>query len=236
MTCADLIKASLKRINAIQANETPSAEDQSDAFLRLNDLVDAWQTERLTIFTVTRTTFTITSGTQNYAVGGARPTFLDHVNYIQDTTATVPVELPLPLLTDDQYAAWPNKTLTSVYPYVSYYNPTYPTGTLTLLPTPTGTTLQGVIYAPNAVQQFATTADVISMPPGYQRALRDNLAVELWTEFRENVPIDPTLVQSARESKADMKRLNTRMLDIVLNQSLMGYGRYDLNSDVVFVR
>jgi len=235
MTVADLIKAALKRINVIQSNESPSAEDQSDAFLRLNDLVDAWQTERLTIFTVTRTTWTIVSGTRDYAIGGARPTFVDRVTYL-DTTATVPNETPLSLLTDEQWAVWPQKTLTSSTPYVAYYNPTFPTGTLSLLPTPTSATLQGVLYAPNPVQQFATTADVISMPPGYQRALRDNLAVELWPEFRENVPIDPMLVQSARESKAEMKRLNSRTIDIVPNMSLLRRSWYDINSDVILVR
>src|SRR6266550_5750010 len=135
MTVADLIEAALKRISAIQANETPSAEDQADAFLRLNDLVDAWQTERLTIFTVTRTTFTITSGTRDYAIGGARPTFIDSVSYI-DTSATTPTETPpLGLLTDEQFAAWPQKTATSSAPIAAYYNPTFPTGTLSLLPT-----------------------------------------------------------------------------------------------------
>ena len=234
MTVADLITAALKRISAVQENETPSAESQADAFSRLNDLIDAWATERLTIFTVTRTTFTITSGTRDYAIGGARPTFIDHVSYI-DTSAATPTEIALGLLTDDQFAAWPQKTATSNAPIVAYYNPTFPTGTLSLLYTPTSSTLQGVLYAPNPVQQFAATSDPISMPPGYKRALRDNLAVELWPEFRENVPIDPMLVQSARESKAQMKRLNDRILYIVPNSSLIGHERYDLNSDAILV-
>src|SRR2546425_1105764 len=130
ITVADLITAAFRRINVVQPGEVPTAEDQADAFLRLNDLMDQWQAERLQIFTVTRTTWAMVSGTRDYAVGGARPVFIDHVNY-QDTSLSPVLERPLVSLTDDAWAAVPLKTLTSPLPGYYYYNPTFPTGTIT---------------------------------------------------------------------------------------------------------
>src|SRR5258705_358134 len=91
-TVRRLITAALKRINVIQENETPGAEMMADSFERFNDLVDSiCSNERLLIYSITRTTWTIVSGTQTYTVGPSgtvnitRPQYIDHINY-QDTS------------------------------------------------------------------------------------------------------------------------------------------------------
>lgn len=228
MTTADLITAALQRILVLEAGSVPNADDINVGLLRLNDLIDSWATERLTIYAITRSTWTIASGTADYTVGtGAtvnvsrpiRPEELT-VKY-RDTSLTNPIEIGLSNLTADAYAAIPIKTLTSVYPTCFYYNPTYGStgfGTLTLWMIPTSASLQGVIYGPTPVSQLGLN-DTISLPPGYQRFLRENLALELCPDF--NVQPSPVMMQMAAESKANIKRANERFSDMSVDAALI---------------
>ena len=243
ITVADLITAAMRRINALQENEQPTAAALEDGFQRLNDLMESWQTERLTIPYILRTTWTISStkGTlaSPYTVGSggdidvARPTFIDDIRY-QDTSLSPTYEYPLVSLTDKEWQAIPQKNLTSPLPVYAYYNPTYANylGSLYLWMVPTSATLQGVLYAPAQVAGFGSTATTIILPPGYQRFMRDNLAVELQPEFLQNVPIDPSLRASAIESKANIKRRNTRSNDMLT--PTFSRGIYSINADVNF--
>lgn len=227
MTTADLLTAALKRIGKLAAGQTMPPEDQADALLRLNALVDGLNTERLAAYVIARTIWTIVSGTQTYTVGtGATvnvarpPSSTDLTINIQDTSISPTLEIPLTLLTDDAYEAIPQKAQTGTYPTDAYYRPTFGStgfGTIFLWPSPTSATLQGVLYAPTAVAEFALT-DTLSLPPGYRRFLETNLALELAPEY--DVVPSPELVRQAVESKADMKRANSRVQDLPVDNAV----------------
>lgn len=240
-TCTDLIAAALKRIGVLQAGEAASGEDTADAFLRLNDLVDSFAAERLVIYTVARTVWTITSGTSTYTVGTggtvntARPVFVDAIKYVETSTSP-DLELELDNLTDEAYRNIPQKGLTAVYPTAAYYNPTYAGGfaTLTLWPGPTSTTLQGVLYAPQAISEFALPSTAISLPPGYKLMLRENLAVALWPEWFTGEPVPPALQREADRTKKLIKTANVHLVDLSSDPGALiqssGYG-YSILSD-----
>jgi len=234
MTTRDLIAASLKRIGVLDAAEAPSPADQADALLRLNDLIDGWATERLTIYTQTRTTWNLVASQASYTVGIggdvniARPVFIENLRF-QDTTQTPALEMYLAPLTDDAYAAIPQKGLTATYPTSYYYNPTYPFGTVTFWMIPNVSYLQGVIYAATAVTELGLN-DTIALPPGYRRFLRDSLAVEIAPEF--DVQPSQTLVMAAMEAKANIKRANIRLRDLHVDPILRPrQTAYDIYSD-----
>lgn len=234
MTTRDLINASLKRIGVLDASETATPSDMADGLQRLNDLIDGWATERLTIYKSTRTTWSLVANQADYTVGPggdcniARPVFVDDLNFI-DTSQTPALEMNLSALTVDAWANIPQKTLTSTYPTSYYYNPTFPTATVTFWMIPTSSTLQGVIYVPTAVTEL-TLNDTISLPPGYRRFLRDNLAVEFAPEF--DVQPAPALLMAASESKANIKRANIRFYDLYVDPAVRPrQGRYNIYSD-----
>ena len=234
MTTRDLIAAALKRLGVLDAAETPTPADQADCLLRLNDLIDGWATERLTIYTTTRTTWALVANQANYTIGPggdvniARPIFISDLNFI-DTTQTPPLEMSLSPLTVDAFAAIPQKGLTSKYPSCYYYNPTFPLATLTFWMIPTSSALQGVLYAPTAVTELGLN-DTIVLPPGYRRFLRDSLAVEVAPEF-DVQPAD-ALMMSAMEAKANIKRANIQLTDLVMDPAVRPrVGRYNIYSD-----
>lgn len=219
-TIGDTITAALQDLGIYEAGATPAAEDSALALARVNEWIDGLANQDLTIYTIARTLWTLTSAA-SYTVGtGAdvdvvRPVSPQAITNIgfQDTSVSPTLERMLgPCLTEDAYAAIPQKALTSVYPQFFYYNPTMPTGTLIPYPLPTSSTLQGVLYTQTALTQFAALTTTLTLPPGYARFFRTNLTIEIAGAFQASP--SPALVQAAMESMRDIKRTNTRRLDM----------------------
>ena len=230
----DIVTAALRELGVKAAGEVVTADEADSGLEELNRLVDQWAGERLLIYRVTRTTWTI-SATQNYTVGTGgtvnvvRPVYLDHVNLI-DTSTDPDQETPLTPLTDDGWAAITQKAATSTQPTNWYYNPTFPLGTLSLWPIPSSATLQGALYAPQQTSEFTSLDEVISLPPGYRRMLVKNLARDLAPSYGR--PVHPELKEEAIESKATVKRNNYRPSDLSFDAAVLGgNGGYDIMTD-----
>lgn len=231
MTIGDAITGALQELGVVAAGEVPAADDSQLALDRVNDWLDALQTESLALYGRTRTVWTLTSGVSTYSVGSgqtvdvARPTGPEAIlNIGYQNTAWSPVTeysngRPL---SEDAYAAIRQKAFQSTYPTAWYYDPTYPAGTLTCWPVPTSSTLQGVLYTATPLAQFTSLTDEVALPPGYRRFLRTNLAVELAPAFQ--VQPSPVLVELAVSTKAAIKRANTRVQDLSL-QDVRALGR-----------
>lgn len=208
----DAVAAALRELAVLQEGETPTAQQGIDGLETLNWLVDDWAANSLQIYTVTRTTATITPSQASYTVGTggnismARPMFVDHVNF-QDLSTSPDTEHQLNLLTDDLYSVIVQKALTSTLPRAAYFNPTYPLATLTPWPIPTQSQLQWVIYAGTAVTEFAALSDAIALPPGYRRMIVTNLAMEMAASY--SVEPSASLVRRAMGSMGSVKRSNS---------------------------
>lgn len=237
-TIGDTITAALQDLGIVEAGESPASDDSALALARVNEWIDGLANEGLTIYTRLRTTWTIT-GAASYTVGSGatinvvRPVSPEAIKAIgyQDTSVSPTLERLLPLLTEDAYAAIPQKALTGVYPQAFYYNPTLTTGTLTQYPLPTSATLQGVMYTETALAEFAALTTTFTLPPGYKRFFRSNLTVEMASAFQMAPP--PALMQIALDSMATIKRTNTRRLDMRYPRGAYVQrpgGRYDITS------
>lgn len=217
-TAGAIVESALKKIGALAAGETMSAEDGQDGLDAFNSLIDQDAAQRLYIYTVTRTTWTIVSGTSTYTVGTggtvniARPVYVEDVR-VQDTAPSPDLELPLVSLTDDMFQGIPQKEQISTLPTSYYYNPTYPLGTLRFWPVPTSSTLQGVIYAATAVTEFPALTTAISLPPGYRQMYIDRLAADLAPDFGR-ADLLPYLKSEADESLSIVKAANHRLTDL----------------------
>lgn len=227
ITVSKIFELALKRVNVIPAGQSMDAFDGNDAMFYANNWIDSLAIQNLTIPFVLRTTFPIVSGQQTYMVGYGgdinipRPTFIQHVNYI-DGSLTPPIEREMEYLTDDAWAAIPIKTQTNPLPTFYYWNPTYAggLGSLSFWLVPTSSVLTGVLYAPSPVAQFVNLNDALVLPPGWQWFIQENLAVFFAGIFRENLPVDPNLVKSASDALASIKRSNTRLLEMSIDPAL----------------
>lgn len=208
MTGRDLVTASLRLLGVVAPGESMAASEATEGLASLNRLISSWSNESLMIYArVRETPFTLTPGTATVTMGAAgnltnRPQAIESAT-IQD--AATGIETPVNLLTQAEYAAIVLKTQTSTYPTDLYDDGGYPLRTLTLYPVPSAAH-KLVVYTARILTAVATLDTDISLPPGYERALTFNLAVEMSPEYGKPVP--DVVMMTATESKALIKRMN----------------------------
>ena len=208
-SAADLINGSLRLIGQLAEGEVPSNETSQDALAAMNQMLDSWSTERLAVYSTQDQVFTWPAVTISRTLGptgdfvGTRPVLLDDATYFRD--ASTNVSYGLRMINQQQYNGIAVKTVRSTYPQVMWVNMTHPDIELYVYPVPTRD-LEFHFVSVEPLSQPATLTTDLSFPPGYLRAFRYNLAMELAPEFG----IEPsTQVQRiAMASKRNLKRIN----------------------------
>jgi hypothetical protein len=189
-------------------NALPEA-DYQDNLRALNQMIDSWNTERLMIYNTIDQVFTWPAGQITQHLGpsgefiGVRPIALDDSTYYRDPTNNV--SFGIKFINQQQYDGIAVKTVTSTYPQVMWINMEYPDISMTIYPKPTRD-LEWHFISVQEIDQPATLLTDIALPPGYLRAFRYNLALELAPEF--NMEPSAQVKRIAMTSKRDLKRQN----------------------------
>lgn len=208
-SAGDQINGALRLIGMLAEGEAPSAETSQDALLAMNQMIDSWNTERLSVFATQDQVFMWQAGLLTQTIGptgsfvGNRPVLFDDSTYYRDPGTNV--SFGIKFINQQQYNGIAVKTVTSTYPQVCWVNMEYPNATMTVYPRPTRD-LEWHIVSVTELTQPATLATQLSFPPGYMRAFRYNLACEIAAEF--GVEPSATVSRIAMSSKRNLKRIN----------------------------
>jgi len=117
------------------------------------------------------------------------------------------VDIPIKLLTMEQYAAASVKNTPSTFPFGLYDNGNYPVRTITVFPVPTNSVpLRLWLRMPLIDASYENLDLPVDYPPGYERAFRYNLAIELAPEYGKTVT--PEVLRIAQEAKDQLKQQN----------------------------
>jgi hypothetical protein len=227
-TALQIVTDALKLIGVVAGHEVPTASEQTDAFARLNELIDSWGTHAQTMHVSRRALLALTAGQQTYplAVPVPGPLGVDAVTVLA-TGATV--EIPVAVLTTQEYLAIVDKSLQGSQVTGVVFSNSVPAPELWVWPVPTSAQTLALYYD-QPVAQFPDLVTPVTLAPGYAKALRTNLAIELAPEFGRVV--DPMVDRLARESLADVKRANVEVYELALSgvPGVCG-GSYDILSD-----
>lgn len=235
MTGNDILTASLRLIGVLASGEPLGSSEATDGLASLNDLVESWSLESLLVNTRIRETFPLVAGQQSYTmgVGGnfntARPQMIE--NALIQLAGTSPLlELPMGILSKDQYAGVVIKALQSTYPLYIYPENANPLETLNVWPVPNAVN-NIVLYSWKVLGNFTDLTTTVNFPPGYGRALKYNMAVALAPEYGKVVPDLVAVI--AEESKAAIARMNIRPEYLESDPGVMlgGRGTYDWRTD-----
>lgn len=208
-TAGDIINGSLRLLGVLAEGETPSAEISQDALTAMNQMIDSWNTERLSVFSTQDQVFLWPAGQISRTLGpsgdfvGNRPILLDDSTYFKDPGTGV--SYGIKQINQQQYDGIAVKTVTSTYPQVIWLNMSYPDIEMYVYPVPTRE-LQWHFISVEELTQPATLDTELHFPPGYLRAFRYNLACEMAPEF--GVEPSPTVSRLAMTSKRNLKRIN----------------------------
>ncbi|CAB5238290.1 hypothetical protein UFOVP162_28 [uncultured Caudovirales phage] len=208
-TAGDQINRSLRLLGVLAEGETPSASVSQDALMAFNQMIDSWNTERLSTFVTQDQIFTWPAGEITRTLGpsgdfvGLRPILMDDATYYRDPGTNV--SFGIKFINQQQYDGIAVKTVTSTYPQVCWVNMGFPDITLTIYPKPTRD-LEWHFVSVQELDRPANLTTVMYYPPGYLRAFTYNLAMEFAPEF--GVEPSPQVTRIAMTSKRDLKRIN----------------------------
>ena len=208
-TAGDQINRALRLIGVLAEGETTSAAVMQDSLMALNQMIDSWNTERLSVFSTQDQIFTWPAGLITRTLGpsgdfiGLRPVLLDDATYYRDPGTNV--SFGIKFINQQQYDGIAVKTVTSTYPQVIFVNMTFPDVTMTVYPRPTRD-LEWHFISVQELDNPATLATNLFFPPGYLRAFTYNLAMEIAPEF--GVEPSPQVQRIAMTSKRNLKRIN----------------------------
>jgi hypothetical protein len=105
----------------------------------------------------------------------------------------------------DRYTAIGLKGIQAPWPVVGWYNPTFPLGNVYFYPNPSGFG-ELHLFTDTIFSDFQTVTQAVNLPPGYARAIKTNLALELASQFGKQP--SAILMKRAAESLAMVKALN----------------------------
>jgi hypothetical protein len=206
-TAGEQINRALRLLGVLAEGETTSASVSQDSLTALNQMIDSWNTERLSVFTTQDQVFTWPSGAISRTLGptgnfvGNRPVLVDDATYFKAGTVSYGIKI----INQQQYNGIAVKTVTSTYPQVLYVNMDFPDVTMFVYPVPSQD-LEWHFISVEELTQPANLATNILFPPGYLRAFTYNLACEIAPEF--GVEPSPQVQRIAMTSKRNLKRIN----------------------------
>lgn len=218
-TAQTIVDRAARLVSGISSGESCTADESADGLIALNAMLESWQIDKLDVWAFVDTAYSLVAGTQSYTVGPAgnfaltpRPAKIEEC-FVRYSNTDSPVEL----VTAEQWFAIRDKTSTSTYPDRAYYEPSLATGTLLVYPKPNAVSSLHIITW-QVVSTLASLSTSIALPPGYERAMAYNLAVE-WAGPEFGIPVPDSVSRIAIESHGAIKRANHRP---IANHSPMG--------------
>jgi hypothetical protein len=208
-TAGDIITGALRLIGVVAEGESPSPETASDALSAMNQMIESWNTERLSVFSTQTQVYEWPATEIRRTLGptgdfvGSRPILIDDATYFKDPSTGV--SYGIKLINQQQYDGIALKTVRSTYPQVLWVNMTYPNIEMYVYPVPTKL-LEFYFVSVQELSRPAILATDLTFPPGYLRAFRYNLACELAPEF--GVEPSRQVTRIAMTSKRNLKRIN----------------------------
>lgn len=222
----DYIKSAMRMIRILEAGEEVKGTDGKDALVILNDMMDGWNAEQLMTPGTLIQDFPLIAGQQTYTLGPAgnfdvvRPSIITGASIVVLTNPSVPVEVPIPIETDDNWQEnYPVKNVAGSFPLAVYDDQDFPQRTLTFWPIP-GEVDTFRLYSRSPVAGFADLTSAYDFPPSYAEAIRYNLALRLADEWGGT--LGQTIVAGAMASLARLKVSNVEIETLKCDEAVTG--------------
>lgn len=223
-TLLDLLTGAARLIGAANPGEALDAVAAKDALQNLNDLIETLNLEHLTNPTgLTRQDVTCAPGQAMRTIGTGGEFNVPRPVVIERAYVTLNGQEPEVEVVDaDRWSEIPDKTTTGI-PEQLYYEADAPLGKVRLYPVP-DQAYALALWCWDALPTYtmAQLGTQITLPPGYARMYRYNLALEMAAEYGK----DPSaaVINNAVESKAAIERAN-QTAPLMAVDGFEGHGR-----------
>lgn len=207
-TASSMILRSLRLIGEKPVGGTLTSAEQTAYLSDLNAMLDSWSIQNLLCYQIVQENFPLSTSVGTYTIGSGgtfnttRPTRIIHA-FIRDASN---LDNEVTIISKESYNQFTLKTTSGSYPEFLYYDAAFVTSlaTIYLYPEPSAS-LNLYIDSWKRLQSFTAITDTVSLPPGYQRAIEFNFAIEVAGGFRA---VPPEVIKVAKDSMAAIKRAN----------------------------
>lgn len=207
MTVQGLIDSVLRLIGVIDSGESPSTSESNHALDALNQLLASWSAAGLPVYQLSSETIPLT-GVASYTLA-TRPVQIKAAQCVNSG-----VSQDVTPVTAEQWASLRDTTLSGKFATSYLYDAGYPAATIKLWPIPvTGGSL--ILHTLLPLASLAGLGATISLPPGYEHALRFSLAMVLAPEY--GTVLAPEVAAGAQAAQAAIGSLNAGVLGPVRN-------------------
>lgn len=204
-----LCTAALRKIRAIDPDETPTATELANVFDEFKRMIKTWGVAGNLVWSSVLDTHTLTAGTASYTIGSGgdinttRPHAVKNGSYVNSGG----LDYELTIVGESRYLGISQKGMN--VPDASrliWYKPEYPLGKIYLYP-PGGGTLN--LYSWKALAEPATVNAEIVFPDEYQDAINWNLCCRIKPEFvGDPSPYEMAMAQFTRDELVSFNEAN----------------------------
>lgn len=206
-----MILRSLRMTGEKARSEVLDSTEQTQCLAEMNAMIESWSLSPLMCYQLTEYSVSLSTSTSSFTIGpGAdlsttvRPNKIVDPCFVRDSSN---MDTPLQIISPESYGGIVMKGTGTTYPTYITYNQGLDSsgfGMINVYPTPSaGLTL--FLNTQQAVGSFAAVSTQVTLPPGYQRAIESNYAIESVAGLGS---VSPEVVKIARESLALIKSQN----------------------------
>jgi hypothetical protein len=205
ITAQTIISRAMRLLGVYNIGETPSPSESTDSLLALNAMLDSWATDGMAVFAPVKEAIPLTAALASVTAGPSGTYVTDRPIEVLSANLTLGgVIYPIDLTTMEEYNAIPQPSTTGTPRWI-WCRMDMPNITITPYPVPSeAATLN--IWTTQQIRYFGALTTEVALPPGYDRALAYNLAVEIAPEFEKEA--SPTVKTIAASSLRGIKRVN----------------------------
>ena len=213
-TPLDIIRGAMLSIGALASGEALDPTAANDAFNLLNDMLDQWSNEGMLIYNTQEIVQNIGGGGTDWTIGSGGQINVTRPLGIKSAFVRVnALDYPVAVWALEQYEMIGQKQQSGPRPKVLYYNAGVPLGLIKFWPNPSQGEMH--MFADQVFNSFVTLNDVISMPQGYNLAMRWNLASLMLPEYGKTNPTAIKMIMdNAKKSMGNIKSTNMEPIPV----------------------
>jgi hypothetical protein len=202
-----IVNRALRLIHQLAAGGSPSTDESNAALTACNAMLDAWNLDRSLVYCLREESLTLSNATASYTVGSSGSPTLNTTRPVEIRRAWIvdgDNSYEVTEMTEEEYAALIDKTQAGDWPDKFLHRASYPNATVIVHPVPNATrTMKLMTRTPLAAMALS---DTLAAPPGWERGIAFNLAVELAPEYETTA--SPKVEQIASNALAAIRRQN----------------------------
>lgn len=216
-TALEIITGAARLLGVVRKGEALDGDEAEDALDVLNEMLLSWANETSLIPARVRESYTLTSA-YSYTIGNGYDlnTAIPPLQIISAFIRTGGIDYPLAIITQQEYDAIAIKSTSGTPEFIAYSrgegldfdnSDADDYGTIKLHPAPNSGDALHLLSEKDQLRFSSVTAPRVH-PPGWVKAMRYNLALELAPEY--SVEPSPSVVKGARESLGAIKLASAR--------------------------